>query len=413
MKLLPVYLSLLLFPFLILLNNSHAQTHSPAAYKRSAEAANKIVLRILKTHPVIDGHNDFYHHFYDCTTCNGRVTDAPLDSIKTGNTNIPLYRAGAVSGQLYNVYGKDRKTENLIKAFDLMHQLPAAYPNDITIAGSARDLRIAIKNKKIALLPVLEGAVLLNDSKSLLRMYYKLGLRSVTMAYHTNNLADGSDDTAIHHGISAMGKEMIEEMNRLGIIIDMSHVSADAMRSILKASAAPVIFSHSNAYTLCKVNRNVPDDVLLELKKNKGIIMINFVPFFIRQQHADWLAKAEKDWKLKLAELKDTLATEKYYTLVWQKANPEPAVTTGDIADHFDYIKKLIGVDYIGIGSDLGDNYEYIIKGMDNVSCFPALLTELARRGWTATELKKITRLNFLRVFDTVEKQSTLLKKAG
>lgn len=405
MKLKIFYSITLVLPFFLQVNNCIAQGTNQIKYKRTEKEATEIVNKLLKVTQIIDGHNDFYHSFFDCTTCQGEITDFPLDSINSGNTNIPLYRKGGVAGQLYNIYGKDRKTENLLKAFDLMYQVAETYPGDITIAGTAADLRNAIRNKKIALLPILEGAVLLQDNKSLLRTYYRLGLRSVTFAYKTNNLADGSDDTARHNGISPLGKDMIAEMNKLGIIIDMSHVSANAMRDILKNSKAPVIFSHSNAYSLCKVNRNAPDDVLLDLKKNKGIIMINFLPFYISQEHADWLAKAEKDWKMKLNELKDTSATDKYYTEIWLKQNPEPTVSVADVANHFDYVKNLIGVDYIGIGSDLGDKYEFTIKGMTDVSCFPSLLTELVRRGWTVTELKKITSENFLRVFEDVEKK--------
>jgi len=405
MKLKFFYLITLTLPFFIKVNYCVAQKTNQIKYQRTEKVATEIVNKFLKTTQIIDGHNDFYHSFFDCTTCHGKITDFPLDSINSGNTNIPLYRKGSVAGQLYNIYGKDRKTENLLKAFDLMYQIAETYPRDFTIAGTAADLRAASRYKKIALLPILEGAVLLQDNVSLLRTYYKLGLRSVTFAYKTNNLADGSDDTARHNGISLLGKDMIAEMNSLGIIIDMSHVSANAMRDILKNTKAPVIFSHSNAYSLCKVNRNAPDDVLLDLKKNKGIIMINFIPFYISQEHADWLTKAENDWKMKVNELKDTTAADKYYTGIWLKQNPEPTVSVADVANHFDYIKNLIGVDYIGIGSDLGDKYEFTIKGMTDVSCFPSLLIELARRGWTEKELIKITSENFLRVFEDVDKK--------
>lgn len=382
-----------------------AQISESRNYLRSDAEAKRLVEQVFQNTRIIDGHNDFYHSFYDCKTCSGRISDFPLDSIHRGNTNIPLFRKGQVGAQLYNVYGKDRKIENLLKAFDLLYQMESQYPNDLMIASSVSDMRKAWRENKVALLPILEGAVLLQDSKELLRMYYKLGLRSVTFAYKTNNLADGSDDIPKHQGISDLGKDMIREMNRIGIIIDMSHISAEAMRQILRTTQAPVIFSHSNAYTLCKVNRNVPDDVMLQLKENKGIIMINFLPQYISQKHADWLLKAELDWKQKLSELKDTVATDKYYNEVWMKNNPEPVVTVVDVADHFDYIKKLIGVDHIGIGSDLGDYYEFTTKGMTDGSCFPSLLVELAKRGWTATELKKISQENFLRVFASVEQQ--------
>lgn len=405
MKLKFLYLLTPTLSFFLLANRCVAQAKNQIRYQRTEKVAGEIVNKFLQTNQIIDGHNDFYHSYYDCSTCQGKIIDFPLDSINRGNTNIPLFRKGGVAGQLYNIYGKDRKTENLLMAFDLMYQMAETYPNDITIASKPSDLRHAIRNKKIALLPILEGAVLLQDNKSLLRTYYKLGLRSVTFAYKTNNLADGSDDVAKHNGVSTLGKEMIAEMNRLGIIIDMSHVSANAMRDILRNTKAPVIFSHSNAYSLCKVNRNVPDDVLRELKNNKGIIMINFIPFYISQEHADWIAKAENNWKIKVNELKDTAAADKYYNEIWLKQNPEPIVSVADVANHFDYIKNLIGVDCIGIGSDLGDKYEFTIKGMTDVSCFRSLLIELVRRGWTETELKKISSENFLRVFEEVDKK--------
>lgn len=385
-----------------------AQKNSKPTYVRTEAEATTLVTKLLQQAPVIDGHNDFYHSFYDCKNCSGKITDASLDSSSTGNTNIPLYRKGMVGGQLYNVYGKDRKVENLLKAFDLMHQMEESYPKVIMIAQSAADLQRAAQQHKIALLPILEGAVLLQDSKELLRMYYKLGLRSITFAYKTNNLGDGSDDQPKHNGISALGMEMVKEMNRLGIIIDLSHTSAKTMEAVLKASRAPVIFSHSNAFALCKVNRNVPDDILQALKKNGGIVMVNFIPQYISQDHANWLVKAEQDWNMKLKELKDTAATDKFYNEVWLRQNPQPVVAVADVADHFDYLKKTIGVDHIGIGSDLGDYYEFTTTGMTDVSCFPSLLIELARRGWSREELKKIARENFLRVFRAVERQKEI-----
>lgn len=385
-----------------------AQQISTPSYKRSEQEAVELVEQLLRQYQIIDGHNDFYHSYYDCKGCSGKIGDFVLDSMGSGNTNIPLYRKGHVAGQLYNVYGKDRKLENLIKAFDLMHQMAVRYPSDIMIAGSAADMEAAMHSHKIALLPILEGAVLLQDSRALLRMLYQLGLRSVTFAYKTNNLGDGSDDQPKHHGISVLGTEMIREMNRLGIIIDLSHASAETMAAVLNVSKAPVIFSHSNAYALCKVNRNVPDHILSALKKNGGLVMVNFIPQYISQEHASWLLKAEKEWNIKLNELKDTVATDKFYAEVWLKENPQPVVTVKDVADHFDYLKKYIGVDHIGIGSDLGDYYEFTIKGMADVSCFPALFIELARRGWSKEELTGIAHRNFLRVFKEVEQQKML-----
>ena len=252
---------------------------------------------------------------------------------------------------------------------------------------------------------MLEGSVRLENKLSSLRTFYKLGLRCVTLTYYTSDLADGSDDEPRHNGISTLGSEMVREMNRLGVIIDMSHISTNAMSQVLDITNAPVIFSHSNARALCNVNRNVPDSILLRLKKNGGIIMLDMVPDHTTNLFAKWVSNGDsvyfstkKQYPNDKKKLKDVMAQ-------WEKDNPKPTVTVPDIADHFDYVKKLIGVDYIGIGGDY-DGLDYTIDGMEDVSCFPTLLVELAMRGWTEMELKKITGKNFLRVFTNVENKA-------
>jgi membrane dipeptidase len=237
-----------------------------------------------------------------------------------------------------------------------------------------------------------------------------LGLRSVTFAYSTNGLADGSDDTARHNGVSAIGREMIKEMNRLGVLIDMSHISAKAMNDILDETKAPVIFSHSNARALCDVNRNVPDDVLLRLKKNGGIIMLTFVPYFVKIEHMKWLDEGDAVYYKAIKDYPDQKDKVDSIMTKWEKEKPEPFVNVSNMADHFDYVKKLIGADHIGMAGDY-DGISFTIKGLENISTFPNLLTELARRGWTENELKKITSENFLRVFEQVEKNAAKLQK--
>lgn len=396
---------------LVLSLDTVAQRQDKVPYKVSHDRAEQIVSKVLRTTPIIDGHNDLYRYFLNCKECPRKIEEFPLNSETKGNTDIPKYRRGGVGGQLYNVYGKDRNMTSLIEAFDLMHRLENAYPDDLRIVGSSSEMRSTIKQRKIAILPMLEGSVLLQNNFALLRMYYRMGLRSVTFAYQTNDLADGSDDAPKHNGISELGRRMVSEMNRLGVIIDLSHISAASMRDILKTSKAPVLFSHSNAYELCKVNRNVPDDVLRALKENRGIVMVNFVPFFVSQKHADWLKAAETAWKIKFAETKDEKLADRYYEDVWLKANPEPQVNVSDVADHFDHIRKVIGVDYIGIGADYYEDAEYKIKELSDASAYPKLLIELARRGWMEHELKKITNENFLRVFEEVERKAAVLSK--
>ncbi|HEY0730821.1 MAG TPA: dipeptidase, partial [Chitinophagaceae bacterium] len=286
--------------------------------------------------------------------------------------------------------------------WDLLYRMEARHAKDLKVVGSSAEIRKAMSEGKIALLPILEGALRLKNDPALLRTYYKLGLRSVTFAYRTNGMADGSDDTVIHNGISDIGRVMVEEMNKLGMLIDMSHISAEAMHDILDVTKAPVIFSHSNARALTQVNRNVPDDVLLRLKKNKGLIMLTFVPYFASNKHNAWLKEGDSIYYSILKSHPGD--TAKLYSVMeqWEKDNPEPVVTVADMADHFDYVKKLIGVDHIGMAGDY-DGISFTIKGLENISTFPNLLLELAKRGWTEQELRKITGENFLRVFAEVE----------
>jgi membrane dipeptidase len=396
---------LLLAQFLI--GSINAQQTNPVKYTRTESQAKLIVENILRVSPVIDGHNDLFIHYMYCKTCPRDLQDYRIDTINEGHTDLIRLRKGGARGVLVNVAGDDKDSNSYLVAWDLLYRMEESYPKDLKIVGSSTEMRKVMKEGKIAFLPILEGAIQLGNSPALLRTYYKLGLRSVTFAYKTNGLADGSDDTVKHNGISVIGKTMVKEMNRLGILIDMSHISAKAMNDILNITQAPVIFSHSNARALCDVNRNVPDDVLLRLKKNNGIVMLTFVPYFVKKQHKNWLDsgdalyyKSKADFpKLKL----DSIMSK------WEKENPEPLVTVTDMADHFDYVKNLIGVEHIGMAGDF-DGISFVIKGLENTSTYPNLLEELAKRGWTETELRKITSDNFLRVFEEVEKQSKRIK---
>jgi len=387
-----------------------AQTY-PAGYKRTEQEANVIVDRVLRTSPIIDGHNDLFAWYFGCDykklpKCPQDIADYPIDKIQKGHTDIPRWRKGGVGGVQLNVFADSLRT--FLDAYDLLYRLEKTYSNDLKVVSSSTDMRQAMANGKIAILPMLEGSVRLENKLSLLRMFYKLGLRCMTFTYYTSDLADGSDDTPRHNGISALGKETLKEMNRLGVIIDMSHISPAAMSDILQLSRAPVIFSHSNARAVCNVNRNVPDSILLRLKSNRGMIMIDMVPDHTSDAFARWMSIGDSVYysvkeiypgdKRKLAEVMSK----------WEKENPVPEVSIRDVADHFDYVKELIGVDYIGISGDF-DGIEYTVKGLEDVSCFPNILAELARRGWTEKELQKITSKNYLRVFEEVEKSAKAL----
>jgi len=398
-----------IFIFLIASISTAAQTVSNK-YNVEESKAKEIVNRVIKASPIIDGHNDLFIHYFDCKDCPKDLKDYRIDTVNKGHTDIPRLRKGGVGGQLLTVFGSGNTLDSYHQAWDLLYRMEEAHSKDLKVAGTSAEMKAAMKQGKIAILPILEGAVRLQDNLALLRTYYKLGLRSVTFAYKTNGLADGSDDTAKHNGISAIGKEMVKEMNRLGVLIDMSHISAKAMNDILDETKAPIIFSHSNAKALCDVNRNVPDEVLLRLKNNRGIIMLTFVPYFTTNEFNHWMKEGDSLYYSTIKQYPADTGKLGQVMDKWEKEQPKPVVTVKHMADHFDYVKKLIGVDHIGMAGDY-DGISFTIQGLEDVSTYPHLLTELARRGWTESELRKITGENFLRVFEQVEKVAARLQK--
>lgn len=388
----------------------HAQTKDPKKYIKSDKEAKKIIEQLLKTSPIIDGHNDLFAWYFGCNykklaKCPQDITDYPLDKVTKGQTDIPRWRKGGVGGVQLNVYSDS--LSSFLDAYDLLYRLEQVYNKDLKIVRNSIEMRKAIQTGQIAILPMLEGSERLEGKISYLRDFYKLGLRCMTFTYTTGDLADGSDDEPKHNGISQLGRDMIKEMNELGIIIDMSHISAKAMSDILNITEAPVIFSHSNARHLCDVNRNVSNEILLRLKKNKGIIMLDMVPDHTSNEFARWVNSGDSVYYNTKKQYPDDKQKLKEIMNKWEIDNPKPTVSISNIADHFDYVKKLIGIDYIGIGGDY-DGLDYTITGMEDVSCYPKLFLELVKRGWTQTELRKIASENYLRVFTDIEKKSKL-----
>lgn len=375
---------------------------------RGETQAKELVKRVLKTSPIVDGHNDLFAWYYGCEykklpKCPQDIADYPLDKIQKGHTDIPRWRKGGVGGVQLNVYADS--LANFLGAYDLLYRIEKRYAADLKVVSSSTEMRNALRSGKIAILPMLEGSDRIENKPSLLRTFYKLGLRCMTLTYTTSEIADGSDDKPIHNGISALGREIVKEMNSLGMIIDLSHISAKAMSDVLDVTSAPVIFSHSNARAVCDVNRNVPDEILLRLKKNGGLIMIDMAPEHTSNRFVKWMVEGDELWAATKQKFPgDKLRLDDVMTS-WEKANPRPPVTVGEVADHFDYVKRLIGVDHIGISGDF-DGIEWTAVGLEDVSTFPNLLTELARRGWTESELRKITSENYLRVFAGVEAAS-------
>lgn len=387
-----------------------AQTTGTVKYVQTDQEAQRLVARVLKTSPIIDGHNDLFAWYFGCDykklpKCPQDITDYPLNTLSKGQTDIPRWRKGGTGAVQLNIFSDS--LPSFLDAYDLLYRIEQVYNKDLKIVSSAADIRKVMQSGKIALLPMLEGSQRLEGKTAYLRLFYKLGLRCVTFTYTTGNLADGSDDVPRHNGISELGRDMVKEMNRLGMLIDLSHASAKTMSDILDITKAPVIFSHSNARKICDVNRNVPDSILLKLKANKGLIMLDMVPDHTSNKFAKWVNSGDSLYYTAKEKYPGDKQRLKNIMAQWELENPQPVVYISEIADHFDYVKNLIGTDHIGIGGDY-DGIEYTIQGLEDVSCFPKLLTELAKRGWTETELRKITSENYLRVFAEIERVSKL-----
>jgi membrane dipeptidase len=357
--------------------------------------------------PMFDGHNDFP---WEVRTKAGK-DPAGLDirgAQPATMTDIPRMRKGGVGAQFWSVYvpasmaGQTAVTATL-EEIDIVHRMIARYPETFELALTAADVERIFKSGRIASLIGMEGGHSIDASLGALRMFYRLGARYMTLT-HSRNVpwADSATDEPAHHGLTPFGEDVIREMNRLGMIADLSHVSPEVMRQVLRLSKAPVIFSHSSARALVDHPRNVPDDVLTLLKANGGVVMVSFVPSFTTKDAMAWEAALEaEEARLEKLTPGDTVAVERG-TAAWKAAHPQPVVTVADVANHIDHIRAVAGIDHIGYGSDF-DGISSAPKGLDDVSTFPALTAELLRRGYSDGDVKKILGLNLLRVMRAVE----------
>jgi membrane dipeptidase len=285
------------------------------------------------------------------------------------------------------------------------------------MAYTASDIRRIHRSGKIASLIGVEGGHSINDSLATLRMMYDLGARYMTLT-HTRNTAwvDSATDTPAHGGLTAFGKDVIREMNRLGMLVDLSHVSPEAMHAALAVTEAPVIFSHSSARAINSHPRNVPDDVLQLVARNGGVVMVNFYPAYVseaaNQWEADFAAEHTRYNSPPYAGLYIGQPEKAKAALAaWEKAHPKPVVTLSEVADHIEHIRKVAGVDHVGIGSDF-DGIPEGPQGLEAVDRYPALLAEMMRRGWSDSEVAKLAGLNMLRVMEEAEQVAARLRVA-
>ena len=364
---------------------------------------------------LIDGHNDYPWALRELDA--GRDLEKldiakPQPSIMT---DIARLKEGGVGGQFWSVYtpsamqGQGAVTATL-EQIDIVHRMVRRYPSAFELALTAGDVDRIHKAGKIASLIGMEGGHSIDSSLANLRMFHRLGARYMTLTHSLNTpWADSCSDTPKSNGLSPFGEDVVKEMNWLGMLVDLSHVSPDTMADAIRVSQAPVIFSHSNARAVADHVRNVPDDILKQLPKNGGVIMVTFVPGFLSPKVGEWNRRqtAEQD-RLKAASPNDEAAV-KAGVAKWTAANPAPAATIADVADHIDHIRKVSGIEHIGIGSDF-DGITQTVQDLDNVSTYPRLTAELLRRGYGDADIRKILGQNILRVMREAEKVSTRLQ---
>jgi membrane dipeptidase len=369
-----------------------------------------------KQSPLIDGHNDYPWEVRQ--RAQGDLDKVDIaKSIPSLMTDIPRLREGGLGAQFWSVYtpsdfaGQKAVTATL-EQIDIVHRMVHKWPETFELALTSGDVERIFKQGRIASMVGMEGGHSIDSSLAALRMFYDLGARYMTLTHSKNTpWADASTDTPAAGGLTKFGEAVVKEMNWLGMLVDLSHVSPDTMEDALRVSEAPVIFSHSSARAICDVPRNVPDDVLRMLPKNGGVVMVTFVPGFVSPAAAEWdkLADAEAD---RLRQQQPGMTDEPRRTAMreWRQAHPQPDVSIAQVADHIDHIRKVAGIDHIGIGSDF-DGITTTPQGLEDVSKYPALTAELLRRGYTDAEVKKIMGLNVLRAWREAERVAAKLQK--
>lgn len=373
----------------------------------SAATPEQRAAAVLKSTPLIDGHNDWPGVIRAIGGPTGGATvDLSADPTirkPPGHTSIPLLRQGQVGAQIWSAYVSmalppEEAVKQTFEQIAIIRTFVARHPETFTFVTTARDLEKAFKAGKIASLIGLEGAHQINDDITLLRKAHAQGVRSMTLTHsRPSALFDSATADPKHNGIAPGGEALIAEMNKLGILVDISHVSPAVMHRALDITKSPVIFSHSSAKAITNHPRNVPDDVLARLKQNGGIVMITFVPSFIDQARANWQVRRDAQ---RLVAGTGPAGDEKMKA--WDTANPRPISTLSMVADHIDHAAKIAGHNHIGIGGDY-DGIPDLPRGLETVATYPALFAELARRGWTDANLKKLAGQNFLRVLKANE----------
>jgi membrane dipeptidase len=398
---------------LVITSQAAAQAPAPAR----ADSAR--ALRVLRAAPVFDAHNDLPWRIREDSVAPGNVDAYDLRARTRGMTDLDRLRRGHVGAQFWSVYipgepgdATYRPTGAVasvpgyarvqLEQIDIARRVIARYPQ-LAWTPTSREVREAMRRGRVASMLGLEGGHAIENSLAVLRQYHALGARYLTLTHNvTLDWADAALDSARHGGLTDFGREVVREMNRLGMLVDLSHVSPGTMSDALDVATAPVIFTHSAARALVDAPRNVPDSILARLPRNGGVVMVPFVTAFVSPRvkaHADTLAGVIRAASTRLGTDSAAIRRE---AAEWVRLHPVPPATIGDVADHVEHVRRVAGVDHVGIGADFDGITENVV-GLEDVSTYPALFAELARRGWSDRDLAKLSTGNVLRVLARAE----------
>ncbi|MCC8249676.1 dipeptidase [Saccharothrix luteola] len=370
---------------------------------------------LLARVPLVDGHNDLpwalrvlgaEGEFGEKSTAGDPAAAVSIVDLMVRQpalqTDLVRARDGRLGMQFWSVWvpcqlAGDAAVTAVLEQVELVHDLAARYPDHLRIATTADEAERAFRDGRIASLIGAEGGHSVNGSLGVLRALRRLGVRYMTLTHNENTTwADAATDTPVHGGLTDFGRDVVREMNRIGMLVDLSHVAPSTMRDALEVSTRPVVFSHSSCRAVADHPRNVPDDVLARLRDNDGVCMVTFVPQFLSQAYVDWDARL-KDAMEAAGENHNDLDARNRFADAWPAAGPTPRVTMDDVIAHLDYAREVAGIDHIGLGGDY-DGTRSLPEGMEDVSCYPDLIGALLDRGWSEDDCAKLAGLNALRV---------------
>jgi membrane dipeptidase len=397
---------------------ARAQATPERAALAKADAATRraYAVRLLRNSPLVDGHNDLPWAMRNAPDSPMDVVAYDLRRTTPGHTDVARLRRGMVGGQFWSVYipGEVRDSGYArvqLEQIDIARRVIERYPDVLVPALTVADVRKAFAEGKIGSLLGMEGGHAIENSLGALRAYYDLGVRYMTLTHNvTLDWADAASGPARHGGLTEFGREVVREMNRLGMLVDLSHVSPATMSDALDVTEAPVIFSHSSARGVTDVPRNVPDSILKRLPRNGGVVMVTFVPMFVNTQVADHAARS--------TAVRDSVANAhpgdndaQFRALAaWREANPTPVSVMRDVIDHLEHIRRVAGAAHVGLGGDF-DGITETVVGLEDVSKYPDLFAELIARGWSDEELVGLAGENVLRAMERAEQVSARLRK--